>query len=1171
MPKRLQLSILFIAILSGCTLDNINHYGDRCPPDGIDGELSYIKEPTCTAESCDIGNYAQNFQNKMCPSDVPECARDDNDRYYCATIQCAEDQHIYHGQCEPDDLENCGQHDYSCAKEATGWKDGICQNGKCHATECQAGYMSNSGKCEASECGPGEHSYKGICEEDDINNCGKHSQACHSVISGWLSGECRDGQCFATACDELRGYEIIDGNCRARTGCESGLHYYNGQCEPDDLNNCGNHGNTCSEQPGWVSGACEMVNNQRECHSDEACSGGVCIENECFKTECVASECEDIYEIKAGKCVPRTECDTGSHLYQNQCEPDTVENCGEHNIQCKNIIPGLDEGFCSDKRCVASSCIPGYHLSEETCLQDTPTACGEPPKSCEIGQLCANGTCKDSCDSGTIRCIRQDQTAVCIDPLTDSTYCGANSQCQNYTTCGNGKTCIAGTCTQTSCPDPQDTLCTANQNAYCANIFASDAQNCGSCNYVCAEHPQNHATSSTCSSGKCQYQCEANHTNCGNAEIPNCIHTDNFKTDANNCGSCGHKCNPNNNETCQNGVSVVSSCKNSCLYNNQCINEDAHCGTGCSNCNALPNVAKAHCDSSGSCIIDSCISSAHIYNNTCEPDSPSNCGSHDYTCSEKVPGWNGGSCANHTCKANACTGNYHLYSYTCEQDSDTNCGQHGNTCVNGETCQNKTCKCPNGYTNVIVNGQSVKAACITTKEDFLSFRDAINAGNVWPADNTTKTYTLTRSISLITQGTWTGVGTTTHPFVGTFVGNNNTLSGSLTCSSDNCGIFGYAGKDHLTTTSISDLRSSVTVDSSYKNVGGIVGYATYTTLTNLHSSGSISGSSNVGGIVGNYAPGNITNCSSSGKILASDKIAGGIVGSAAGHQIRDCISTGNVIAAYGEAGGIAGFTNGGSINNSHTTGSTNGAGSSGTYGGIIGKAKDSSIGESYSTSSLSAAGICGGLAGSGNNLIITSSYFNGSINCGNSAGGLVGDALYRTDIQKSGALGNSSGNPAGGLSGYIAENTDNITINNSFAVTSLTGSSKGGLVGKSASKNTNGSTIDCNWVSATFNVTTQSCGAVCYGEKSFTQTKPVFVYKPTYTSAPNKNYVLNDSSTFTLSNYIPVLPSTPMINGLNSNCSDGGWKAMKCSIKYGLADSGTYTLPMPGISPNNCN
>lgn len=96
MPKRLQLSILFIAILSGCTLDDINHYGDRCPPDGIDGELSYIKEPTCTAESCSIGDYAQNFQNKMCPSDVPECARDDNDRYYCATIQCEEDQHIYH-------------------------------------------------------------------------------------------------------------------------------------------------------------------------------------------------------------------------------------------------------------------------------------------------------------------------------------------------------------------------------------------------------------------------------------------------------------------------------------------------------------------------------------------------------------------------------------------------------------------------------------------------------------------------------------------------------------------------------------------------------------------------------------------------------------------------------------------------------------------------------------------------------------------------------------------------------------------------------------------------------------------------------------------------------------------------------------------------------------------
>ena len=1166
MPKRLQFYIIAIAILSGCTLDDIERYGSACP------QLSYIKDPTCTVESCSIGDYAQNFKSNMCPSDVPECTRDENGLFYCATIKCEDAHHIYNGQCEPDDLENCGQHAFKCADEATGWLNGICQNGKCHATECIAGYEPNAGKCEASECPPGEHPYRGICEEDDTNNCGQHSQACQGIISGWMDGECRNGKCYATACDDLRGYVVSDGNCRARTGCEAGLHYYNGQCEQDDLNNCGSHGNKCSDQPGWVSGTCDMVNNQQECSNDEDCSGGVCMENECFKTECVASECESIYEITAGKCVPRTNCDPGEHLYQNQCEPDSVDNCGEHNKQCKNVIRGWETGTCTEQTCIPSSCLTGYHLSEGTCVQDSSTACGEPPVSCALGQLCSNGSCNDDCDPGLIRCIQSDQTFVCIDPQTDNTYCGANTQCQNYTTCGTGQDCKEGLCTQTSCANNQETICTVDQTPLCVNLY-TDAQHCGSCNHKCSEYPQTHATSNACSSKKCQYECEAGYTNCGTAEATYCILNANFNSDSNNCGGCGVKCNPSNNEVCKNGACVISNCQKSCLdeINNECVNTPTQCGTGCTNCSALPNVSSATCDSSGNCHINSCNANAHIYNNTCEPDSPWNCGEHDHACSA-IAGWADGNCTGGQCKASECKNGYHLYNNTCEEDNNTNCGSHGNKCQNGETCQNGTCKCPEGYTNITYNKTSVKAACISSKDDFLNFRNAINAGKQWPTGNSDKYYVLTRNIDLGTQSNWVGVGTSSYPFSGVFVGSNQTISGLLTCKANNCGIFGFTNTRGTEFVSIQDLRSSVTINSSYDYVGSIIGNGNYMTLYNCSSSGSITGKSYVGGIAGSVMPGQtVKDCSSSSTITATGENVGGIVGSIAGYSIQNCTYSGTLTANGGNAGGIVGSGHtGGSIINSLSSGSIKGSANGHNYGGLIGKAEVGDIQNSSSTSNVSNGKTCGGLVGSGsNNYTIRDSYYNGTVNCSEYVGGLIGEAGSDVKIYTSGAFGSIPGSSAGGLIGYIGSKTTDVTINNNFAVTTLSGKPKGGLIGKSEATSSTGSNIDCNWVGSTFKTESSNSGAVCTGNASFTKKKPVFVYEPTYNSASNKN-LADEASVFTLSKKKPVVNGTDMLNGLKTNCSNGNWQSKSCALSVGLEGAGTYTLPMPGITPSNC-
>ena len=456
----------------------------------------------------------------------------------------------------------------------------------------------------------------------------------------------------------------------------------------------------------------------------------------------------------------------------------------------------------------------------------------------------------------------------------------------------------------------------------------------------------------------------------------------------------------------------------------------------------------------------------------------------------------------------------------------------------------------------------------------MSFRNAINAGNKWPTGNSEKYYILTRDIVLEYQSNWVGVGTSSNSFIGVFLGNNQTISGSLSCSSYNCGIFGYTGSQGSDYAVIKDLVSSVNVSSSYDYVGGVVGNGNATDLINVRSSGTISGKSYVGGIAGCDVPAQtVKNCTSSSTITATGENVGGIVGYIAGYTIQNCSYSGTLTAKGGKAGGIVGFgESGGSIRNSHTSGSIKGSSSGNYYGGIIGDGVTGDMENCDSTSNISTGKTCGGLIGIGASYKVSTSYYNGTLNCSVNSGGVIGEAGNSVQVLSSGAFGNITGNTAGGLVGYIGKTTSAVTINNNFAVTALTGDVLGGLVGYSEATSNYGSNIDCNWVGSVFKSGTPKTAAVCYGEKSFNQNKPVFVYKPTYSSASNQNFVPSNSSssTFSLSNNTPVINSTPMLNALSTACSDGNWKAHNCTISYGLAGSDTYTLPLPGITPSNC-
>ncbi|GHV17633.1 hypothetical protein FACS189425_04300 [Clostridia bacterium] len=115
-------------------------------------------------------------------------------------------------------------------------------------------------------------------------------------------------------------------------------------------------------------------------------------------------------------------------------------------------------------------------------------------------------------------------------------------------------------------------------------------------------------------------------------------------------------------------------------------------------------------------------------------------------------------------------------------------------------------------------------------------------------------FILQNNISL--SGTWLPIGRPSHAFIGTFNGNNYTVSGL------------YAYYNYTSS------GSSTNDD----NVG-FFGYTKGATIKNLKISGSVSGGTKIGSIIG-YADSTITmeNCSSSATVSASSTNSGGLIG-----------------------------------------------------------------------------------------------------------------------------------------------------------------------------------------------------------------------------------------------------------------------------------------------------
>ena len=229
---------------------------------------------------------------------------------------------------------------------------------------------------------------------------------------------------------------------------------------------------------------------------------------------------------------------------------------------------------------------------------------------------------------------------------------------------------------------------------------------------------------------------------------------------------------------------------------------------------------------------------------------------------------------------------------------------------------------------------------VTSAEGLKNIAELVNGGK------TDINITLDKNIDL-TGKEWTPIGTSSSSYTGTFDGGNHTISGLTVKGSDEyAGLFGYIDKVG-TVKNVKLEKVQITSDYQYAYVGGVAGNNNGA-IENCSVSGSVSGNStynSVGGVVGYQWGGSITRCSSSATVNGTGSV-GGVVGQTNyGATLTACYSTENVTLESNNsdnnyAGGVVGVNGASStLTACYATGKVTGTGTgSGSIyvGGVTG-------------------------------------------------------------------------------------------------------------------------------------------------------------------------------------------------------------------------------------------
>ncbi len=276
---------------------------------------------------------------------------------------------------------------------------------------------------------------------------------------------------------------------------------------------------------------------------------------------------------------------------------------------------------------------------------------------------------------------------------------------------------------------------------------------------------------------------------------------------------------------------------------------------------------------------------------------------------------------------------------------------------------------------------------IGTADELYAFAAAVNGGNTningeLTADIVVNENVLDENGDLNGTGSdfrvWTPIGEYNKEYCGTFDGNEYTIFGLyFNNTASYVGLFARVYN--------SGKVQNVKVEDFYfngsNNVGGVVGYNYYGTITNCHSAGAVTGTERVGGVVGYNDYGSITNCYNTGAVKANHNIAGGVVGYNISGPITNCYSTGAVMG-NNVVGGVAGYNyTDGTITNCYNTGAVKA--NYNIAGGVAGQSYGT-VTNSYNIATVDGYGSVGAIAGEilGGGTVTNCYYLVGSSNAG---------------------------------------------------------------------------------------------------------------------------------------------------------------------------------------------
>ena len=222
-----------------------------------------------------------------------------------------------------------------------------------------------------------------------------------------------------------------------------------------------------------------------------------------------------------------------------------------------------------------------------------------------------------------------------------------------------------------------------------------------------------------------------------------------------------------------------------------------------------------------------------------------------------------------------------------------------------------------------------RAYIINTTDDLDLLASRVNAGNSYIGTffklgaNLAYSHTSDWNNTSATENNYTAIGTSSHPFSGTFDGCGHTVSGIriyISTTSSHQGLFGYVSGGTVKNLTVADTRIS-----GYEYCGGVVG-RNNGTVENCHATATVAvyasrtSADYHGGIVGQNNSGCLVDgCTSSATVNYNDytfsDYYGGVVGRNVGTVSR-CLAIGAVVNSFEYQDPVA-YNNGGTVTNCH--------------------------------------------------------------------------------------------------------------------------------------------------------------------------------------------------------------------------------------------------------------